>query len=168
MVSAAPSPYGRYLLPLTERILYVPLTAGYCVAVWLGFYTDHESVLPIWYKMILLAGVMLLALGAVPQWFVAATVISPDGIRRNFAMHRDIAWSDIADFRVSRSRGVKGVYAHLVTGGKRRLDGVPPKALPTLQSQVRTGIKTGTWWLVDYSVMESARDALGTAGSAGR
>jgi hypothetical protein len=167
-VAAASSPYGRYLLPLTERVLYVPAVAGYCVSAWLGSYTDHASLLPTWYKMILLASVILLALGAVPQWFVAATIISPDGIRRNFAVHRDIEWSDIADFRVSRSRGVKRVYAQLVNGGRRRLDGVPPKALPTLRSQLETSIKTGSWWLVDYSVMESARDALGTAGSAGR
>ena len=135
--------------------------------MWFGSYASDAVLLPGWYKVILLAGVVVLVTAAIPQWFIAATVISPDGIRRNMAVHRDVDWAEISDFAVSRSRGVKRVYAQLAGGGKRRLDGVPWEAVPTLRSQVGTGIKTGTWWLVDYSVMESPRDALGTAGSAG-
>jgi hypothetical protein len=144
------------------------VVAGFCLFVRVDLHASAaENVLPGWYRWALLVLVSGLIFAAVPQWLIPATTITPDGIRRHFAGDRRVAWDDIADFTVTRSFGVRRVYAHLVNGGRRRLDGVPPKALLALRDHVGSGATTGTWWLVDYSVMQLPGDRLGPVGSAG-
>jgi hypothetical protein len=152
-VSDEPAPYGRYLISPLERVVNV------CVIVGLCFYArftlgsrDTVELLPSWYRGFLVVSFALLFLAAALQWGFPATVIEPNRIRRLFKFKRRIDWGEIAEFVVRKPLGVKRVYVQLVSGRKYRLDGVPAKALPALRQQLGTGdVKTGTWWLVDYS-----------------
>jgi hypothetical protein len=156
-VSDAPttqaSPFGRYLIPLAERVLYLPVVAAF----WLSVRRDvqpgsADHTLPDWYRWGLLVAISGLILTIILQWIVPATRITPGGIRRNFAGHRNIKWGDIADFTISRSWGIRRIHARLLSGRKYSLDGVPLRALPALRHQIGIGgARSGSWWLVDYS-----------------
>jgi hypothetical protein len=156
-VSDAPTaesgPFGRFLIPLAERVLYLPVVAAFCLFVRTDLRAGAaDQTLPGWYRWWLLVAISSLIFAIVPQWIVPATRITPGGIRRNFAGKRNISWDEIADFTIARSWGIRRIHARLLSGRKYSLDGVPLRALPALRHQIGIGgPKSGSWWLVDYS-----------------
>ena len=82
-----------------------------------------DGTLPGWYRWGLLVAIACLIFGIIPQWIVVATRIAPDGIRRNFAAHRQITWDDVADFEIARSWGIKRIHVQRDQSGlsKKRI-----------------------------------------------
>jgi hypothetical protein len=151
-MTGEPEPFGRYLIPLSERILYALFALLTVVYVRFGVYEAHASdYLPGWYRWVLFSGSTYLTLAIAPQWLLAATTISPGDIRRGFALKRRTEWSEIADFTVGRVWGWSRVVMRLQNGKKLRLLGVPTGALPALRRHLGTDTSApkGTWWLVD-------------------
>ncbi len=129
----AASPYGRYLVPLTTRLLQTLSTVAFFVAsIWLiteGNGVDLSAALLAVLSLIYAVCAVLVAVA----WFVPVTVVTADGIRRPFAHPRQLAWADIAGFEASRVWRFDRVDVRLRSGTRIRLGGVPRSVVSALQ-----------------------------------